>query len=154
MIIEIWSIGRGHDKGLQNLIEEYSSRVSKYAKLEWILFKNYVSDDKELVLKKEAEMLLSKITNDDFTVILDRQKGQSFDSEKFADQMMIFQNHNYKKNIFIIGGAFGLHDSLIKNAKLCINFSAFTFPHQIVRLILIEQIYRAFTILNNFPYHH
>jgi 23S rRNA (pseudouridine1915-N3)-methyltransferase len=103
--------------------------------------------------KKEGELILDWLEKDDYLVALDG-KGRSFTSEKLAGFLQARANESTRKLVFVIGGAFGLDEVVLKRANHTWSLSELTFPHQLVRLILAEQIYRACTILKNEKYHH
>ena len=103
--------------------------------------------------KNEAELIKSKIKSDDYIIILSEQ-GQEMSSIKFSNHIQNIMNKSLKKLVFIIGGPYGFHESIISNYKNKISLSKMTFSHKLIRLFLLEQIYRALSILNNDPYHH
>jgi 23S rRNA (pseudouridine1915-N3)-methyltransferase len=103
--------------------------------------------------RKEADCILEWLEKDDYLVLLD-EKGKSLSSEKLASFLQSRANESTKRVVFLIGGAFGVDDRLKKRAQLMWSLSALVFPHQLVRLILAEQLYRAATILRNEKYHH
>ena len=103
--------------------------------------------------KKEGEIVLEWLNKDDLLVALD-ERGKQFTSEMLADFIMKRSNESVKNLVFLIGGAFGLDEAVLKRANYKWSLSSLTFPHQLVRLILAEQVYRACTILRNEKYHH
>ena len=102
-------------------------------------------------MKKEAQKILSKVPGNAFIIALTID-GKSYSSEAFSSKLQVFHEQN-KDVCFIIGGSYGLHESVISKASECLSFSKFTFPHQLIRLMLVEQIYRAFKIIEGHPYH-
>ena len=102
---------------------------------------------------KEAEKYLEKIKDDDFVILLD-ENGKEYNSRMFANFIEQRQNQSIKRLIFIVGGAFGFDEKLYTRANMTIALSKMTFSHQLVRIIFLEQIYRAYSIINNFPYHN
>lgn len=102
-------------------------------------------------MKKEAQKILSKVPGNAFIIALTID-GKSYSSEAFSSKLQVFHEQN-KDVCFIIGGSYGLHESVISKASECLSFSKFTFPHQLIRLMLVEQIYRAFKIMEGHPYH-
>lgn len=155
--INIICIGKIKEKYLQDAINEYSKRLSKYCKLKIIeLPDKKIPDNSNLkerfnVRNFESNELLSNISKDSFIICLDL-KGTQYTSEEFANKINNIQLT--KSSItFIIGGSLGFNDDIRKISNLSISFSKMTFPHQLFRVILLEQIYRAFKINNNETYH-
>ena len=135
---------------------EFTNRVQKYFSVEWTIFpvpKNAAAMNEDDQKKKEAELLLAQIKKDDFIIVLD-EYGKQLDSVELAKFIQTRANESIKRIVFIIGGAFGLHASILKISNYKWSLSKLTFPHQLVRLILAEQVYRACTILKNEKYHH
>lgn len=152
MIIKIISIGSQPQKEINQLIESYTQKISAYSKVEWINLQLKFKD-KNIKIKKELESqnILSKIDSNAFIVSLD-EKGQTFSSVELSQQVeKIMLNHS---NInFIIGGADGLDQGILEKSNLVMSLSYLTLPHQLVKVFLIEQIYRSYSIINNLPYH-
>ncbi len=152
MIIKIISIGSQPQKEINQLIDSYTQKVSAYSKVEWINLQLKLKD-KNIKIKKELESqnILSKIDSNAFIVSLD-EKGQTFSSVELSQQVeKIMLNHS---NInFIIGGADGLDQGILEKSNLVMSLSYLTLPHQLVKVFLIEQIYRSYSIINNLPYH-
>ena len=152
MIIKIISIGSQPSKEINYLIDSYSHKISTYSKIEWINLQ-LKSKDKNIKIKKELESqnILSKIDSNAFVISLD-EKGQTFSSVEMSQQLeKIMLNHS---NInFIIGGADGLDQAVLDKSNLVMSLSNLTLPHQLVKVFLIEQIYRSYSIINNLPYH-
>jgi len=156
--ISIISVGKLKEKYLRLGIEEYLKRLSAYAKVEMI----EVADEKapeELsdlqmlqVKQKEGERILSKINTDTHVIALAIQ-GKLQSSEELADTIDKLATYGKSKIAFVIGGSLGLSEEVIKRSNDQLSFSRMTFPHQLMRLILVEQIYRAFRINRNEPYH-
>jgi 23S rRNA (pseudouridine1915-N3)-methyltransferase len=105
------------------------------------------------VKQREGELILAKIKPDDFLVLLD-ENGRTFDSVEFARQIEQLQVQSTRQLVFVVGGAFGFSEEVYRRARMKIALSEMTFSHQLVRLIFMEQLYRAFTIINKHPYHH
>ena len=151
-MIKIVCVGKIKDKNLSNLIEDYIDKISHYHKIEIIEVKDEpITDDEKAVLNKEAERVLSKINNDEYVILMDLH-GKSIDSLSFAKKLDKLFVHN-SKITFVIGGSLGLGDKLIERANERIKLSDLTFLHQMTRLILLEQIYRSFKIINHEIYH-
>ncbi len=156
MNIKLLAIGKTDDKNLQTLIEHYQKRLSFYVKfdLEVILdIKNAKNLSEAQQKEKEGELILSKITHTDQLILLD-ENGKSFSSVGFSDYLQKKMNSGVKTLVFVIGGPYGFSDAVYQKASGKVSLSEMTFSHQMVRLFVVEQIYRAFTILRNEPYHH
>ena len=137
-------------------VEEFTNRISKYYKVEWNIIpvpKNAGMLSEMDLKKKEGEMILGFLNKEDYLVALD-EKGKQLSSEGLADFIQKRANESVKTIVFLIGGAFGLDDSVLQRANFKWSLSQLVFPHQLVRLILAEQVYRACTILRNEKYHH
>ncbi|MDO4728709.1 MAG: 23S rRNA (pseudouridine(1915)-N(3))-methyltransferase RlmH [Bacteroidota bacterium] len=156
MNIKLIIIGKTEDKNIQNLIEEYSKRLSHYVRFDIEVIPN-IKNTKNLSeneqKEKEGELILSKINSADFVVLLD-ERGKTFDSMEFAEYLQKKMNSGIKNLIFVIGGAYGFSEEIYSKSNDKISLSRMTFSHQMVRIFCVEQIYRAFTILRNEPYHH
>ncbi|NHC38579.1 23S rRNA (pseudouridine(1915)-N(3))-methyltransferase RlmH [Bacillus sp. MM2020_1] len=158
MNISIITVGKLKEKYLKQGIEEYLKRLTAYAKVEMI----EVADEKapeELsglemvqVKQKEGERILAKISQDTYVIALAIQ-GKLGSSEELADSLDKLATYGKSKIAFVIGGSLGLSEEVIKRSNEQLSFSRMTFPHQLMRLILVEQIYRAFRINRNEPYH-
>ena len=158
MNISIITVGKLKEKYLKQGIEEYLKRLTAYAKVDVI----EVSDEKapeELsdlemvqVKQKEGERILAKISQDTYVIALAIQ-GKLASSEELANSLDKLATYGKSKIAFVIGGSLGLSDEVIKRSNEQLSFSRMTFPHQLMRLILVEQIYRAFRINRNEPYH-
>lgn len=151
-MIKLVCVGKVKDKNLSSLIDDYVSRINKYHKLSIIEVKDEpIINDEKQVLQKEAKHVLEKINDDEYVILLDLH-GKTIDSislSKKIDRVFV----NYSKLCFVIGGSLGLDDSLRKRANEAIKLSELTFLHQMSRLIILEQIYRSFKIINNETYH-
>lgn len=158
MNISVVSVGKLKEKYLKMGIEEYLKRLNSYAKVEVI----EVADEKapeelsELemiqVKQKEGERILAKISQDTYVIAL-AINGKMQSSEELADTLDKLATYGRSKIAFIIGGSLGLSEEVLKRANEKLSFSKMTFPHQLMKLILVEQIYRAFRINRNEPYH-
>jgi len=156
MKIQLWSIGKPHDSNMKAATDEFTKRAGNYFQVEWKIIpplKNAATLSEQELKKKEGELLLSQIDKSDFLVALD-ERGKTFSSETLALFIQQRANESTRRIIFLIGGAFGLHEAVLKRAGYCWSLSLLTFPHQLVRLILAEQLYRACTIIRNEKYHH
>ena len=156
MNIKLLAIGKTDNKNLQILIDDYSKRLSFYIKfeLEIIADLKNVKNLSEIQQKdKEGELILSKLSPTDNLILLD-ENGTNYTSLQFSDYLQKKMNTGIKTLVFVIGGPYGFSDEIYNKAKGKIALSQMTFSHQMVRLFVVEQIYRGFTILKNEPYHH
>ena len=156
MNIKLLTIGKTDNKNLQSLIDEYTKRLSFYVKFELEIIpdiKNVKNLSEAQQKEKEGELILSKITPTDHLILLD-ENGKTFSSVGFSDFLQKKMNAGIKTLVFVIGGPYGFSETVYKQAVGKVSLSEMTFSHQMVRLFIIEQIYRGFTILRNEPYHH
>src|SRR5215470_17950510 len=156
MRISFWSIGKNNEPYVKEGVEEFTKRISKYFPVEWNIIpvpKNAGMMSEMDLKKKEGEMILDWLRKDDYLVALD-EHGKEMSSEKLAEFLQSRANDSVKTLVFVIGGAFGLDDAVLQKAKYKLSLSKLTFPHQLARLILAEQLYRACTIIRNEKYHH
>lgn len=156
MTIKLLCIGKTDNRQLQELIEVYFKRIQFYNKFELEVIpdlKKVKNLDENQQKKLEGEKILAGITASDFVILLD-ENGKQFSSEGFADYLQKQFNSGRKQLIFIIGGPYGFSEEVYHRADSRISLSKMTFSHQMVRLFFTEQLYRAFTILKNEPYHH
>ena len=158
MKIKIVTVGKLKEKYLKDGIAEYTKRISRFAKLEMIELADEKTPDKasesenQKILETEGERILSKVGERDFAVVL-AIEGKTFSSEEFSKQLEQASIKGYSTLTFIIGGSLGLAPIVKNRANLSVSFGRLTLPHQLMRLVLIEQIYRAFTIQQGSPYH-
>ena len=156
MKISLWSIGKANESYVKEGIADFTKRISKYFPVEWTLIpvpKNAGMLSEMDLKKKEGEIVLQWLRQEDFLVALD-ERGKNLTSEGLANFIQQRATESTKNVVFLIGGAFGLDESILKRANFKLSLSNLTFPHQLVRLILAEQVYRACTILRNEKYHH
>ena len=156
MNIKLIAIGKTDNKNLQTLIDDYSKRLSFYIKFELKIIadiKNVKNLSESQQKEKEGELILSKLNQTDQLILLD-ENGTNFSSIEFSDYLQKKMNAGIKTLVFVIGGPYGFSDEVYKKAQGKISLSKMTFSHQMVRLFVIEQLYRGFTILKNEPYHH
>ena len=149
-MIKIICIGKIKEKYLKEAVLEYQKRISKYTKLELIELPDYDFDIKK-TLSKEKDNILKVIKPNDYNILLDLN-GQSFTSLEFASKLLNLRE-KYPNINFIIGGSFGVDTDIKEKCQERISFSKLTFPHQLFRVIFLEQIYRSFKIINNEEYH-
>jgi 23S rRNA (pseudouridine1915-N3)-methyltransferase len=157
MKITIISVGKVKEKYLVNGIKEYAKRLSRYTKLELIEVRDEKAPEtlssKEMddVKNQEGKRILSRL-KDSFAIAL-AIEGNMLSSVKFAEKIEEIKTYHHSHITFIIGGSLGLSQSIIKQSNYLLSFSKMTYPHQLMKLILLEQIYRSFRINNNEPYH-
>ena len=157
MKIDIICVGKIKEKYFTLAIEEYAKRLSKYIKLNIIEVldekapENLSLADEENIKLKEAEKILKNI-KDEYVIALCIE-GKQFDSVSFANFIQNNKNNGISKISFVIGGSLGLHKKVLERSDFKLSFSKMTFPHQLMRVVLLEQIYRCERILKNEPYH-
>ncbi|MDO6853625.1 MULTISPECIES: 23S rRNA (pseudouridine(1915)-N(3))-methyltransferase RlmH [Cellulophaga] len=156
MTIKLLAIGKTDNKNLQALIAEYEKRLGHYIKFNLDIIpdiKNVKNLSEAQQKEKEGELILKKLSPTDVLILLD-ENGKQFTSVDFSDYLQKKMNAGIKQLVFVIGGPYGFSDTIYATAKGKISLSKMTFSHQMVRLFVVEQIYRGFTILRNEPYHH
>ena len=156
MKIALWTIGKPHEPYVKAGVEEFTKRLGRYFPAEWQIIpvpRNAASLPEPEQKKREGELILELLRPEDFLVALD-ERGKSLSSEALATFLQQRATESTRQIVFLIGGAFGIDAAVLKRAQLQWSLSALTFPHQLVRLILAEQLYRACTILRNEKYHH
>ncbi len=158
MNIKLITVGKIKENYYKDAISEYSKRLTSYCKLNIIEVndektKEGASDNEnEVVLRKEKDRILKHINDSDYVIAL-AIDGKSMDSVEFANVINKLGINSVSNICFIIGGSLGLHNDVLSKANMRLSFSDMTFPHQLMRVILLEQIYRAYRIINNEPYH-
>lgn len=158
MNISIIAVGKLKEKYLKQGIAEYTKRLSAYAKIEIIELADekapeQLSEGEMLQIKqKEGDRILAKLTPDTYVIAL-AIEGVSWSSEQLAKELDKLATYGKSKIAFVIGGSLGLSDEVLKRADAKLSFSKMTFPHQLMRLILVEQVYRSFRINRGEPYH-
>jgi len=158
MNIDILTVGKIKEKYLNEGIKEYSKRLSRYCSLNIIEVddekapENLSDKEMEMIKDKEGEKILSKVPSGAFVVAL-AIEGKQLSSEALSEKLSEIMVEGSSHVVFVIGGSLGLSKEVIKRANLKLSFSKMTFPHQLMRMILLEQIYRAFRIMRNEPYH-
>ena len=155
MKITFLLLGKTTSPEIKSICDDYRKRINHYTKMEEVIIDNSAIKlaDKQKIKEKEGEFIMKKITATDFVVLLD-DKGKEFNSVQFSQYLEGIFNQSVKKVFFIVGGAYGFSNTVYKRANAKISLSKMTFSHQIVRAIFSEQLYRAFTIMRNEPYHH
>ena len=158
MKITIISVGKIKEKFFDDAIKEYSKRLSKYCKLNIVEVKdektkeNASPTEEDIVKETEGKRILDKIS-DSSKVIALAIEGKELDAVELAKQIENYRISGTSDVTFVIGGSLGLHKTVLDRADMKLSFSKMTFPHQLMRVILLEQIYRSFRIINNEPYH-
>jgi len=154
MKIKCIAIGKTKGQDFSSLIKSYLSKINHYINFEFIIINEIKSiKNKSIQKNKEAEAILKNIKADSHIILLD-ENGKELSSVFFSKFIQHHLNSSKKEIIFIIGGAYGFSDKLLKRANEKISLSKMTFSHQMVRIIFLEQLYRSFTILKNEPYHN
>ncbi len=156
MKISFWSVGKNNEIYVKEGVEDFTRRISRYFKAELNIIpmpKNSGILPEMELKKKEGEAIMQLLTKDDYLVALE-ERGKQLSSEGLAEFIQARANESTKKIIFLIGGAYGIDEQVLKRADFKWSLSQLVFPHQLVRLILSEQVYRACTILKNEKYHH
>lgn len=156
MQIKLLSIGKTDNQHLQTLMDDYQKRLGFYIKFEFEVIpdlKNTKNLSEEQQKTKEGDLILSKLNPTDVLVLLD-ENGKQYDSVGFSDYLQKHMNSGIKQLVFVIGGPYGFSEEVYAKAFGKLSLSKMTFSHQMIRLFMIEQLYRAFTILKNEPYHH
>ena len=149
---KIVCVGKIKEDFITKGINEYTKRISGFTKLEIIEVKEVNTNNIANNMKEEANNILQKINKTDYVITLEIE-GKRFDSVKFSQTLENLITYGNSNIVFVIGGSNGLDKSVKERANLALSFSDFTFPHQLMRLILVEQIYRSLTITNNKEYH-
>jgi 23S rRNA (pseudouridine1915-N3)-methyltransferase len=158
MNITVISVGKLKEKYLKEAIQEYSLRLTKYCKLDIIEVpdekapENMSAAEEEIVKLKEGQVILKNVKDDTYVIALAIQ-GKQLSSEKFAELISGLGLRGKSNIAFVIGGSLGLSEEVLKRADYHLSFSAMTFPHQVMRVILLEQVYRGFRIIRGEPYH-
>jgi 23S rRNA (pseudouridine1915-N3)-methyltransferase len=156
MKIHFWSVGKPHESFVKEGVEMFTKRISNYFSVQWNIIpmpKNAGIMEGEMLKIKEGEVILSLLGKDDYLVLLD-ERGKSISSEALAKLLEQRTVESVKNVIFLIGGAYGVSAEVMQRANFKWSLSPLVFPHQLVRLILAEQIYRACSIMRNEKYHH
>ena len=156
MKLQFWSIGKPHESYVKEGVEMFTKRISNYFPVQWQIIpmpKNAGAMSEADLKIKEGEMILDLLKKEDYLVVLE-ERGKQLNSEGLAAFIQQRANESEKSLVFLIGGAFGLSEAVLKRADYKWSLSQLVFPHQLVRLILTEQVYRACSILRNEKYHH
>lgn len=156
MKFQFWSVGKSHEPYVKEGIELFTKRISNYYPVEWNIIpmpKNAASLSETDLKKKEGEIISGLLQKDDYLVLLE-ETGKMLGSEELANFIQQRANESTRHIVFLIGGAYGVSDEIKIRANYKWSLSKLVFPHQLVRLILAEQVYRACSINRNEKYHH
>ncbi|MEY3643597.1 MAG: hypothetical protein RLZZ207_291 [Bacteroidota bacterium] len=156
MQIKLLALGKTDNKAIQDLIEDYSNRLGHYIRFELEVIpdlKQSKSLSESLQKEKEGELILKKLGSSDELILLD-ERGKSYSSLEYADFLQKKMNSGLKQLVLVIGGPYGFSAAVYARSNGTISLSKMTFSHQMIRPFVVEQLYRAMTILRNEPYHH
>ncbi|MFD0932976.1 23S rRNA (pseudouridine(1915)-N(3))-methyltransferase RlmH [Psychroflexus salinarum] len=156
MTISLVLVGKTDNHHLEALIDDYKKRLSHFVNFEIIIIpdlKKRKNMEIELQKEKEGELILKKISTSDFVVLMDENGGE-YSSTKLAGWLQKRMNTGLKNLVFVVGGPYGFSQEVYARGNQKLSLSKMTFSHQMIRLFFTEQLYRAFTILGNLPYHH
>ena len=156
MHIEIWSIGKENESFINEGVQYYFQKIKPYNTIELHILqlpKKAATSDADRARQLEEEMILKRLQPHHYLILLD-ERGKQLSSPQWAQQFQQLMNQATKTLVILIGGAYGVTDAVRRQARQCWSLSSLVFPHQLVRLMVAEQVYRAFSILNNSPYHH
>jgi 23S rRNA (pseudouridine1915-N3)-methyltransferase len=154
--IEIWSLGKENDSYIEEGVRNYFRKTQPWCAVELVIMqipRKFATADAVVAKRQEEELILKRLQPHHLLVLLD-ERGKMLSSVQWAGQMQQMMNQGVKTMVLLIGGAYGVTDNVRARAKQVWSLSALVFPHQLVRLILAEQVYRAMSILNNSQYHH
>lgn len=156
MHIEIWSLGKDNDSFIDEGVKLYFQKTKPWNSVELVTLqvpKKAATTDINRSKQQEEELILKRLQPGHYLILLD-ERGKMLNSVEWSQQFQQCMNQGVKTLVILIGGAFGVSDAVKQRANQVWSLSKLVFPHQLVRLILAEQVYRAFSILNNSPYHH
>lgn len=154
MKIELWWIGKTFEPYVKSGIDDYAKRLQRFAPVQVVEIPDIKGlSDGPATKAREAAKILDKLKPDDHLILLD-EKGKAYSSVEFSKFIEQKENQSLKKLVFLIGGAFGFDEMIYQRAQGSLSLSKMTFSHQLIRLLFLEQLYRAYTILHNFPYHN
>lgn len=155
MKIKLLLTGKTTTEPIKQIEADYEKRINRYLAFEPVIIDSSAIKNlpENTIKQKEGELILKRLSVSDHLILLD-ERGKAFTSVQFANQLNNWMNSSKKTVVLAIGGAYGFSDEVKQRANGSISLSNMTFSHQIIRVIILEQLYRAFTILNNEPYHH
>lgn len=151
-MIKILCIGKIKEKYLVDGINEYAKRMESWKGVEIIELKECITNNIQKTIELEDDLIMDKVNKDDYIITLEID-GKMIDSISLANKIDELYTYGNTNIVFVIGGSYGLGEKIKRRSNFKLSFSKFTFPHQLMRLILLEQIYRAFTIINHKEYH-
>jgi 23S rRNA (pseudouridine1915-N3)-methyltransferase len=153
MKIILCTIGKAHENYVKDGVDNFTKRIGRYFPVEWKLIAPSKQTEEAAMKREEGAAALSLLGKDDYLVALD-ERGKQMTSVQLSGFVQQRANESTKQMIFLIGGAYGLDEAVLQRAQYKWSLSLLTLPHQLVRLVLAEQVYRACTILRNEKYHH
>lgn len=153
MKIAICSVGKANESYIKEGVDQFTKRIGHYYPIDWVLITPSKLTEPAQIKKAEAESILKSLAKTDILILLD-EKGKMLDSPGLAKLIQQKANQSAQRIVFLIGGAYGVDQSIKERANFTWSLSELVFPHMLVRLILAEQIYRACSILANEKYHH
>ena len=153
MKIAIWSVGKADDSYIKEGVTNFTKRIGHYYPIEWHLITPSKASEPTQIKKEEAITLLKTLAHNDVLILLD-EKGKMLSSPGLAKLIQQKANQSANRIVFLIGGAYGVSEDIKARAQFTWSLSELVFPHMLVRLLLVEQIYRACSILANEKYHH
>lgn len=156
MKLKLIAVGKLKDRSLAEKIDSYRERLKPFVSLQIVEAKDFPFKkgmNLQVAVEKECEAIFEKLSNDDFYISLD-EKGKQKTTEEWVELFRKWEDTGKKEVVFIIGGAHGLSESIFRGSREKLALSKLTFPHELARLILLEQIYRVYTVLRKVPYHH
>lgn len=153
MKLRILTVGRRHETNVAELVAKYEQRLKQFAEIEWVYIAPASYEQQVPTIKDESERIIKLIKPNETVILLD-ERGREYDNRGFAEMIQMQTNRGRSNFVFVIGGAFGVSENLRQRADSIWSLSPLVFPHQLVRIILIEQLYRTFSLLANHPYHH
>lgn len=153
MKVECWMIGKTTENYIKEGVEHYQKRIQRYLPFEMKIFPASKAKGANAQMEAEKDRINKALKPNDELIILD-ENGSVYTSQAFAAFLQKWFNESTQRLIFLVGGAYGIHENLQNQAKAKLALSHMTFPHELVRVVLLEQLYRGLTIINNEPYHH
>ncbi|MBC7889837.1 MAG: 23S rRNA (pseudouridine(1915)-N(3))-methyltransferase RlmH [Ferruginibacter sp.] len=156
MKLQFWTIGKDHDNYVKEGVELFTKRIANYYPVGWNIIampKNSATLSEIELKRKEGEIILNTLQKEDYLILLE-ERGRHLNSEAFAAFIQSRANESIKNIVFLIGGAYGVSEAIMQRANYKWSLSQLVFPHQLVRLIVAEQVYRACSINRNEKYHH
>ncbi len=156
MKIQFWSVGKAHESYVKEGVDDFTKRIGNYFPVQWQIIappKQAATLSGPALKKAEAALILAQLEKDDYLILLD-ERGKQFSSPELAEFLQKRANESTRTLVFLIGGAFGVDETVSKRANSTWSLSKLVFPHMLARLILAEQLYRACSILRNEKYHH